>query len=629
MSNQNAKIDANYRKTLLGITDDALAELRNLLVDPITGRLKVSAVILDGMIGSLNGLTASSQTFATGTSGNDFNIVSSVSIHTFNFPSASASNRGLLTSTEWSTFNTAYGWGNHAGLYSLLSHNHSGVYEPADADLTAIAALGFTATAFLKKTAADTWALDTNTYLTGNQTITLSGDVSGSGATAITTAIGADKITEAMLKAVDTATDEDILTYEATTGDFEWHSSAELKTAMSLDNATLAASTITDNVLVRGDGGSRGVQASGITIDDSNNVSGISSLISPTIYGSSAANGDLTLEGTSHATKTTSYVILQPTSGNVGIGTTAPLELLALGTAGTTAGVLSLAGATSGKAIINVSVAAGTPTLTLPTVTGTIASAAAALTDNYLVRGDGGSSGLQTTGILVADTTNDVSGMGTLGCGAITSTGNLALSKAGTIQEEVTNSATTGSARHILGCGDGTTSSEYAYYTVKSLETTPQEWRFGMFGDKLFRINDSTAGTYPLSIVVATGALNVPNLAGTGSRTVVADANGYLSAPVSDERLKRNINPIEKEIAIKMLEDDNIYAVNYKWKDKSKGDDTELGFTSQMFEPYGIEGLTFEDKGIKGLNYEKLTAILWEQNKALLARIKILEKTNG
>jgi len=42
------------------------------------------------------------------------------------------------------------------------------------------------------------------------------------------------------------------------------------------------------------------------------------------IYGSSAANGDITIEGTSHATKTTSYVILQPTEGNVGIGTTTP-----------------------------------------------------------------------------------------------------------------------------------------------------------------------------------------------------------------------------------------------------------------------------------------------------------------
>jgi hypothetical protein len=42
----------------------------------------------------------------------------------------------------------------------------AGSYQPLDADLSAIAALGFTSTSFLKKTATDTWALDTNTYLT-------------------------------------------------------------------------------------------------------------------------------------------------------------------------------------------------------------------------------------------------------------------------------------------------------------------------------------------------------------------------------------------------------------------------------------------------------------------------------
>ncbi|MBI3654093.1 MAG: hypothetical protein HY231_23935 [Acidobacteria bacterium] len=56
--------------------------------------------------------------------------------------------------------------------------------EAHDADLTAIAALSGTS-GFLKKTAADTWALDTNTYLTGNQSITVSGDATGSGATSI------------------------------------------------------------------------------------------------------------------------------------------------------------------------------------------------------------------------------------------------------------------------------------------------------------------------------------------------------------------------------------------------------------------------------------------------------------
>lgn len=86
-----------------------------------------------------------------------------------------------------------------------------------------------TTNGFVKTSGSDgTLSVDTSTYLTGNQTITLSGDVSGSGATAITTAIGADKVTEAMLKVVDTPTDEDILSYESTTGDFEWHTPAQL-----------------------------------------------------------------------------------------------------------------------------------------------------------------------------------------------------------------------------------------------------------------------------------------------------------------------------------------------------------------------------------------------------------------
>ena len=49
-------------------------------------------------------------------------------------------------------------------------------------------------------------------------------------------------------------------------------------------------------------------------------------------------------------------------------------------------------------------------------------TAAANLTDNTLIRGDGGAKGIQDSSILVDDSDN-VTGMGTLGCGAITSTG--------------------------------------------------------------------------------------------------------------------------------------------------------------------------------------------------------------
>ena len=57
-------------------------------------------------------------------------------------------------------------------------------YQPLDADLTAVAAL--TGTGIAKRTGTNTWELDTNTYLTGNQSITISGDATGSGTTAIT-----------------------------------------------------------------------------------------------------------------------------------------------------------------------------------------------------------------------------------------------------------------------------------------------------------------------------------------------------------------------------------------------------------------------------------------------------------
>jgi hypothetical protein len=56
-------------------------------------------------LNALNGLTDQVQFFATGTSGTDFNISSATDTHTFNLPTASATNRGLLSTTDWSAFN--------------------------------------------------------------------------------------------------------------------------------------------------------------------------------------------------------------------------------------------------------------------------------------------------------------------------------------------------------------------------------------------------------------------------------------------------------------------------------------------------------------------------------------------
>jgi predicted heme/steroid binding protein len=67
------------------------------------------AALINGFVPStrsINGLSlAFNHTFSIGASGTDFNIVSGGSTHTFNMPTASATNRGLLSSTDWTTFN--------------------------------------------------------------------------------------------------------------------------------------------------------------------------------------------------------------------------------------------------------------------------------------------------------------------------------------------------------------------------------------------------------------------------------------------------------------------------------------------------------------------------------------------
>lgn len=68
--------------------------------------------------------------------------------------------------------------------------------QAADADLTAIAGLSGTS-GLLKKTAANTWSLDTSAYITGNESISVSGDATGSGTTSIALTLANSGVTAA------------------------------------------------------------------------------------------------------------------------------------------------------------------------------------------------------------------------------------------------------------------------------------------------------------------------------------------------------------------------------------------------------------------------------------------------
>lgn len=127
MADENAKIDDNREHTLLGVTDDSAAEIKRLLVDATTGRLKVSATIATGAITSINADSTAAQTVTVGTTGTDFAIVDDASgDHAFNLPTASTTNRGALSSANWDTFN-----GKQAALTFGIANTNSVVINDA------------------------------------------------------------------------------------------------------------------------------------------------------------------------------------------------------------------------------------------------------------------------------------------------------------------------------------------------------------------------------------------------------------------------------------------------------------------------------------------------------------------
>lgn len=86
-------------------------------------------------------------------------------------------------------------------------------------------------------------AIDATTETTLEGALDIAGDVSGTGLAAVT--IGADKVLESHLKAVDAAGDEECLTYESTVGDFEWQTCGG---GGSFDSTTVDATTWSDGV---------------------------------------------------------------------------------------------------------------------------------------------------------------------------------------------------------------------------------------------------------------------------------------------------------------------------------------------------------------------------------------------
>lgn len=164
------------------------------LVSDAGGKVGVSAVT-STELGYLSGVTSSVQVQLNNKQGQNPALTSISALTTaadtmiyFSAPNVaaitplSAFGRSVIASTSANNARTALGLAIGTDVQAY------------DADLSAIAALSGTS-GFLKKTAANTWALDTSTYLTANQNITLSGDVTGSGATGISVTLANSGVT--------------------------------------------------------------------------------------------------------------------------------------------------------------------------------------------------------------------------------------------------------------------------------------------------------------------------------------------------------------------------------------------------------------------------------------------------
>lgn len=83
-----------------------LAAGANITITPSGNTLTIAATGGGGGIASINGDSTAAQTLSVGTSGTDFVIANpGGGSHVFNLPTASAVNRGALSSADWSTFN--------------------------------------------------------------------------------------------------------------------------------------------------------------------------------------------------------------------------------------------------------------------------------------------------------------------------------------------------------------------------------------------------------------------------------------------------------------------------------------------------------------------------------------------
>ena len=156
--------------------------------------------------------------------------------------------------------------------------------------------------------------------------------------------------------------------------------------------------------------------------------------------------------------------------------------------------------------------------------------------------------------------------------------------------------------------------------------TTAGETVFEVQGTsgQLFSITDSLIG----DIFEVSDISGIPILTVNSSGVVTVDDTLHVTGDViayyaSDKRLKDNIKPIENAIdKIKM-----IGGYEFDWNINSRNNEGhDVGVIAQEIEEVLPELVGTRSDGYKGVKYEKLTALLIQSNKELIQRVEELEE---
>lgn len=283
-------------------------------------------------ITSLGGLTGATQTFANGTSGTAPAFSSATTVHTLNIPMASTAGvtAGLISKADYDAFNTKQS--------TSLASGKIWVGDGSNA----AAAVTMSGDATLDNAGALTLAnsgVTAGTYT--KVTVDVKGRVTGNGVTNISDL--KSTVAGNLFGTVNCAANQ-TLSYSAVTDQFNCIAIDTLDAA-KITTGTLAvarggtgAGTTTQGYVFAGPAGANGAPGfralastdlpslSGSYVDLTSNQTAAGtktfsgSVVTPNLYGSAAASGNITIESTSHATKGNIY--LNPNGGNVTVGTT-------------------------------------------------------------------------------------------------------------------------------------------------------------------------------------------------------------------------------------------------------------------------------------------------------------------